>query len=370
VTRAAITRLDLTDFRSYTVRSFAVTAGAVVLIGPNGVGKTNALEALSLFAPGRGLRGATLADMARQGSAGPWAVSIELQRGDDVMRLGTGVTAESPNRRSLRVDGAPGAIADLPQWLSLLWLTPAMDRLFLDGASERRRFFDRLVLALYPDHAGHVARYEHAQRERLRLLTDARAADPVWLDGLERRIAEHGVAAAAARRDTAAALQPVLADLPIAPFPRAALSLECALVTALASQPALQVEDALRAELAEQRNADARTGRTGVGPHKLDMLVIHAPKAQPARLCSTGEQKALLISMVLAQAALVRTRSGQSPLLLLDEIAAHLDAERRAALFAILERLDVQAWMTGTDASLFSALEANASVLTLDPRGG
>jgi DNA replication and repair protein RecF len=356
-----ITRISLTRFRSYTDAVLDVPPRPVVLFGSNGAGKTNVLEALSLFAPGRGLRSATLDDMAQQGSADGWGVAIRLE---DVL-LGTGVTSESPHRRTVRVQGAPAAIADLPHYLSLLWLTPAQDRLFLEGAAERRRFLDRLVLALYPDHAGHVARYEHAQRERLKLLGDDKPADPVWLVALETRIAEHGVAACAARADAVVALQPLIDAQSDGPFPKARISLVCAIADRLALEPALAVEEWVGRELLNRRLDDARTGRTGFGPGRMDVQVVHAPKGQAAALCSTGEQKALLLGLVLAQAQLVEVRSGKKPLILLDEVAAHLDSDRRSGLFTLLENMGVQAWLTGTDRTLFSALETRASFVSV-----
>jgi DNA replication and repair protein RecF len=366
-----ITRISLTRFRSYADAVLEVPPRSVVLHGANGAGKTNVLEALSLFAPGRGLRGATLEDMARQGSAAHaqdggqnkgWGVAIKL---DDVL-LGTGVTAESPQRRTVRAQGVAAAIASLPQYLALLWLTPAQDRLFLEGATERRRFLDRLVLALYPDHAGHVARYEHAQRERLKLLTDTRPADPAWLAALETRIAEHGVAACAARADAVAALQPLIDAQTDSPFPKAQVGLSCAIAARLAQAPALAAEEWLGQELAARRADDARTGRTGSGPGRSDLVVVHAPKQQPAAMCSTGEQKALLLGLVLAQAQLVEVRTRKKPFILLDEVAAHLDSDRRSGLFTLLENMGVQAWLTGTDRALFSALETRASFVSVE----
>lgn len=358
-----ITRLALTNFRSYTDALLTVPPRSVVLYGANGAGKTNVLEALSLLAPGRGLRGATLEDMARQGGSAAWSVSIWLHA---ETQIGTGVAMDSPHRRTVRVQGAPAAIADLPHYLSLLWLTPAQDRLFLEGATDRRRFLDRLVLALYPEHAGHVARYEHAQRERLKLLTDDKPADPIWLAALETRIAEHGVAACAARADTVAALQPLIDGQADGPFPKALVRLEDAIAEALVRKPALAVEEWVRDELTKRRTDDARTGRTGFGPGRSDLAVDHAPKGQAAHLCSTGEQKALLLGLVLAQAQLVEARTGKKPLILLDEVAAHLDSDRRSGLFMLLENMGVQAWLTGTDRSLFAALEHRASFVAVD----
>jgi DNA replication and repair protein RecF len=353
-----ITQLSLKNFRSYTDAKVVAAMPLVVLTGDNGVGKTNALEALSLFAPGRGLRGATLDEMARQGGSIGWGISVQLAGGT---RIGTGVTAESPGKRSLRVNGAAANISELPEHLSVLWLTPAQDRLFMDGASERRRFLDRLVLALYPAHAGHVARYEHAQRERLKLLTEGRA-DPVWLTALEARIAEHGVIASHARWEAVEALSR-LSAIPLhnSLFP-ISMTLHGALEGLLAQGlPALAVEEQVKLLLARNRNDDARTGRTNFGPNRVDLLVRHDSKNQAADQCSTGEQKILLTCLILAQAQLIQQLTGRAPLLLLDEIAAHLDAGRRAALFDILHGLALPCWMTGTDAALFSGLNNRAN---------
>jgi DNA replication and repair protein RecF len=353
-----IAQLSLKNFRSYTDAKLVATLPLVVLTGDNGAGKTNALEALSLFAPGRGLRSATLDEMARQGGGIGWGISVQLAT---ETRLGTGVTAESPGKRSLRINGAAATISELPQHLSVLWLTPAQDRLFMDGASERRRFLDRLVLALYPGHAGHVSRYEHAQRERLKLLTEGRA-DPAWLTALEARIAEHGVIASHARWEAVEALSRFSATpLHDSLFP-ISMALRGAVEGLLAQGlPALAVEEQVKALLARNRNEDARSGRTSFGPNRVDLLVRHEGKRQAADQCSTGEQKILLTSLILAQAQLIQRQAGRAPLLLLDEIAAHLDAGRRAALFDVMQGLALPCWMTGTDAALFSGLKNRAT---------
>jgi DNA replication and repair protein RecF len=358
-----INRLNLHQFRSYTSARVDTSTRLVVLTGENGAGKTNALEALSLFAPGRGLRGATLDEMKRQHSGAGWGVSIQLQT---EVQIGTGVTAESPGKRSLKVNGAAASISVLPQHLSVLWLTPAQDRLFMDAASDRRRFLDRLVLALYPDHAGHVARYEHAMRERLKLLGSGQG-DPVWLAGLEARIAEHGVAASHARLETVEALA-ILSATPLhdSLFP-AHITLHGALEGLLAQGlPALAVEEQVKAILERNRNEDARLARTSFSPGRVDLLVRHTGKDQNANQCSTGEQKILLTSLILAQAQLVHNRTGRAPLLLLDEIAAHLDSDRRRGLFETLDALALPCWMTGTDASLFASLKNRATFVHVD----
>jgi len=347
----AVVRLSLSDFRSYADAVVAPGPGLVVLTGENGAGKTNLLEAVSLLSPGRGLRGASLAEMARQGGKGGFAVAARISpspSGEGLLDIGTGATAAAPERRQVRINGAPAAANSLAEWLSVLWLTPAMDRLFVESASGRRRFLDRLVLALHPGHAGHSARYEAAMRARNKLLAEE-APDPDWLTALETRMAEHGAALAGARAATVAALAERLADAPDGPFARAGLTL------------ADGDETDLAAALAAGRARDAAAGRTLAGPHRTDLAVIHLGKSQPAALASTGEQKALLIGLILAHADLVAGRAGRRPLLLLDEIAAHLDPVRRAALFERLAEAGGQVWMTGTERNLFAEVAGKAS---------
>lgn len=340
-----IARLSLTDFRSYADAVVAPGPGLVILTGENGAGKTNLLEAVSLLAPGRGLRGAALSEMARQGGAGGFTVAGRL---DDGVEIGTGALPSAPERRVVRVNGAPSAANALAERLAVLWLTPAMDRLFADSASGRRRFLDRLVLALEPAHAHHAARYEAAMRARTRLLTGDAPADPDWLTALEAQMEEHGRAVAAARLRTVAALAGRIAGQPETVFARAGLALE-----------GWEVEDAW--PLAASRARDAAAGRATIGPHRQDLRVTHLSKGQAAELCSTGEQKALLIGLVLAHAALVAERVGRRPVLLLDEVAAHLDPRRRAALLERLAASGGQVWMTGTETGLFDDAPAGAS---------
>lgn len=367
-----VSRLLLTRFRSYAEAALETGPEPVVMAGPNGAGKTNILEALSLLSPGRGLRSATYREMEREGDLPGWAIAARLTGRTGQSDVGTGTTAEARDRRQFRIDGSPATSADLLATVNVLWLTPTMDRLFVEGASNRRKFFDRLVLALYPDHAGHVARYEAAMRERARLLADERGADPAWLSALERKMAEHGVAVAAARRDALGALQRLidLNDLGGAPganpFPNAILALEGEVEARLAADKALDVEDWMVETLAQRRGMDRAAGRAGFGIHRTDLLVTHAPKAMPAGRCSTGEQKALLIGLILAQTRLVAELTGCWPLLLLDEIAAHLDGRRRDALFDILMSMGVQAWMTGTDADVFVGLKGRAQLWTIE----
>jgi DNA replication and repair protein RecF len=337
----AVTRLSLTEFRSYADAVLAPGPGFVILTGENGAGKTNVLEAVSLLSPGRGLRGAALSDMARKGGPGGFAVAARIGEVD----IGTGTTAAASERRQVRINGAPASANSLSEWLSVLWLTPAMDRLFADTASARRRFLDRLVLALRPDHAMHSARYDAAMRARNKLLAEVGPWDEAWLDALEARMAEHGAAIAEARAVTVSALSERLAEAPEGPFAR----------------PLIALEGGASANLATSRSRDAAAGRTLSGPHRADLIVTHAAKNQPAGLCSTGEQKALLIGLILAHADLVAERTQRRPVLLLDEIAAHLDPIRRRALFERLQGAGGQVWMTGTEAALFAEIGAAAS---------
>ena len=346
----AIRRLTLTDFRSYREASLAAGAGLVVLTGENGAGKTNILEAISLLAPGRGLRGAALSEMARSDGPGGFAVAARLEGTD----LGTGTLAAAPERRQVRINGAGASAGALAEWLAVLWLTPAMDRLFSESPGGRRRFLDRLSLALHPAHATHAARYEAAMRARNKLLAEPEGADPAWLAALEAGMAEHGAALADARAGAIAALGRRLADAPPGPFARAGLAL-----TGWAP------DGDLAAALKASRARDAAAGRALVGPHRSDLAVTHLDKRQPADRCSTGEQKALLLGIVLAHADLVAEDRGRRPLLLLDEVAAHLDPRRRAALFGRLDASGGQVWMTGTEPVLFETLGAGATRLAV-----
>ena len=350
----AITRLSLTDFRCYADALLAPGPGFVVLTGENGSGKTNILEAVSLLAPGRGLRQVTLSEMARSDGPGGFAVAARTSGGSEA-EIGTGTSAAAPERRQVRINGAPASANALSERLAVLWLTPAMDRLFSESAGGRRRFLDRLTLALEPGHAVHAARYEAAMRARNRLLAEPDGADPAWLGALEAGLAEHGAAIAEARSRTIAALGERLADAPEGPFARAALALE-----GWRQAPA-DAQAVLAAELRAGRGRDGAAGRTLVGPHRSDLAVSHLAKGQPAQRCSTGEQKALLLGIVLAHADLVAERAGERPLLLLDEVAAHLDPRRRTALFERLAQGGGQVWMTGTERSLFEGIDSGAS---------
>jgi DNA replication and repair protein RecF len=334
-----VSRLSLTDFRSYASAMIEPGPGFVLLFGENGAGKTNLLEAVSLLTPGRGLRGAALGEMARQGGNGGFAVAARL--GD--VDIGTGTQPAAPERRQVRINGAPAAVNSLGEWLSVLWLTPAMDRLFAGSAGDRRRFLDRLVLALDPTHAHHSTRYDAAMRARTKLLAEPETADAAWLTALEEAMVEHGTAVAEARARTVAALDERLSAAPEDEFARAEIALD-----------GWSASD-LRQALLHNRARDAAAGRATEGPHRQDLAVTHRGKRMPAARCSTGEQKALLLGLVLAHAELVAARRGAAPILLLDEVAAHLDPKRRAALFARLEGRG-QVWMTGTEAALFEGI--------------
>ncbi len=374
----SLTRLMLQDFRSYADVTLPLHGRLHVIMGENGVGKTNLLEAISLLGPGRGLRGARTVEFARHSPEGqrPWAVAGRFQSPQGEFQLGTGTPEGGPlERRVFRLDNVPlKSQAELAERVAAVWLTPQMDRLFQDGASDRRRFLDRLVWALEPHHAREVGAYDHAMAQRNRLLHEGRAAargarfaDASWLAGLEDQMARHGVAAAAARRGLVGRLNATLASGLTGAFPAALLELACPMAQALDQQPALAVEEAWRAAWAASRGRDAAAGATLQGPHRAELGFIHLPKGIPAALCSTGEQKALLVAVVLAHAALIAAGRGFAPLLLLDEVAAHLDATRREALFAALVGLPAQVFLTGTDAAVFAPLRGQAQGLRACP---
>ncbi|MCR5874080.1 DNA replication/repair protein RecF [Phenylobacterium sp. J426] len=376
--RTALTRLTLTDFRSYATAELALDGRPVWLAGPNGAGKTNLLEAVSFLIPGRGLRGASIAEVGRRlpGEAvgRAWAVSAVLAADGDETRLGTGVELPGAARRVVRIDGEPAPPGRLAEYVRQVWLTPAQDRLFLEGAGDRRRFLDRLVFAADPGHAPRVQAYEKALRERMRLLTDAASlgpADPAWLEALETRMAEAGALMAQARARTLAALQAEIDTRGERPFPQAKLSLTGEWEKLAASGADLpEIETRLARALAAARDRDAGAGRSLTGPHRGDLAVVHAEKDRAAAECSTGEQKALILNLVLAQAArLARVEGQPAPILLLDEVAAHLDRTRRAALFDEIEALGLQAFLTGTDDHLFEGLEGRAQGFRMDAAG-
>ena len=363
-----ISKLTLTNFRNYATLAIDLAPGTVVFSGDNGAGKTNLLEAISLLTPGRGLRRAPYADVAREGGDGGFALHARLDGPDGQIEIGTGISVgEGEGGRRVRINGATARSAeDMLEWLRVVWLTPAMDALFTGPAADRRRFLDRLVLAIDPGHGQRALDYEKAMRGRNRLLTDG-VRDDRWFEAIETQMAETGVAIAAARAELVRLLAAMIDRLPdTGPFPQADISLSGDLEAEVSTAPAVDVEERFRRALANGRDRDRAAGRTLEGPHRSDLLVRHRPKAMPAELCSTGEQKALLVGIVLSHARLTGEMSGMTPILLLDEIAAHLDGGRRAALFSILEELNCQAFMTGTDAALFSSLKGRAQFLTVD----
>jgi DNA replication and repair protein RecF len=373
---AALTRLVLTDFRFYGRLRLAVDRRPVVLHGPNGAGKTNLLEAVSFLTPGRGLRRAKLSEIDRRPPAvpldvtakdqpRPWALAATVATPAGEFDIGTGrdAASDSGERRSLRLDGVPAkSQQDLSERFAVLWLTPQMDRLFLEAASGRRRFLDRLASGFDPGHWSRLLAYERALRERARLLREGREgkrADPAWLKALEEIMAENGVALAAARRETVARLHAACAEA-AGPFPRAGLEVEGTVEASLKDMPALAAEEAFRAALQSSRALDAESGVTQCGPHRSDLKARHLEIGEAAAFCSTGEQKAVLVAIVLAYARLVALNRGACPILLLDEVTAHLDAARRAALFEALLTLGAQAWLAGTEAALFGPLKGRA----------
>lgn len=398
-----VTRLSLSNFRCYEAADLMVDHRPVVLAGANGAGKTNLLEAISFLAPGRGLRGARLSEIDRRpqgttdrtndrnagltnGSAGPgWSVAVRVMTPEGPRDLGTGREAETAQseggesgeareRRVIKVDGAYArgqqALAEV---VRMVWLTPRMDGLFRDGPSGRRRFLDRLVTSFDAGHSGRLAAYEQAMRQRARLLKTG-AQDEAWLSALEDTMARHGVAIEAARRGFVAELSGACAEAE-GSFPRARLDLDGDVNTRLAAGPALEAEDDMRARLAAARRQDAETGGAAMGPHRSDLKVTEVESARPAAEGSTGEQKALLLSIVLSHARLLAAEHGTPPLVLLDEVAAHLDPQRRRALFEEILALGAQAWLTGTEAALFAELGEAAQVFAvtgghLAPLGG
>ncbi len=372
MTAAFIRRLTLNNFRSYHAAQIELDrAGPAVLTGANGAGKTNLIEAISLLAPGRGLRRATIEELAFSEGDGSWAVSAEIEGMLGLATLGTGIDPpageDSGPSRKCRVDReSVGSAAAFADHLRVVWLTPAMDPLFNGPASERRRFLDRLVLAVDAQHSSRVAALERSLRSRNRLLEDAHS-DSHWLDAVEHETAEVAVAVAAARAETVARLSAALAAARDEGFPRAEIALNGWMEKLLPDHSALEIEDRYRALLKANRARDAAAGRTLDGPHLSDLAVTHAGKGIAASDASTGEQKALLIRLVLAHAGLIKDMTGFAPLLLLDEIVAHLDPSRRAALYDALANLGAQVWMTGADPAAFGDIVARAQVFEIRP---
>ncbi len=396
-----VSKLTLTNFRCYeSARLEGLSSGAVVLTGPNGAGKTNVLEAVSLLSPGRGLRGAKNMEIQSRPETDPppglppsqgggevrhivsplqggrleggkesggksWAVAATIETPNGSVKIGTGLDPQT-DKRTVRINGetAKGQNA-LADYLACVWLTPQMDRLFLDSAGQRRRFLDRLVFAFDPGHSGRTTRYENAMRQRSKLLQEGKA-DPAWLAGLEAQMAETGTAIAAARLDFVQRLQSACDKAEDRHFPRTLLAATGTIEELLQNAPALEVEESFKYQLEQTRARDAVTGGASSGPHRSDLSVRYAAKNMPADQCSTGEQKALLIGMILAHARLIAAERGRLPVLLLDEVAAHLDDERRAALFDLLLDLGGQVWLTGTDEGLFAGLENRAQYFRVE----
>jgi DNA replication and repair protein RecF len=362
--RVGIGTLALKNFRNYADLSLSVPARIVALIGPNGVGKTNLLEAMSLLTPGRGLRRAPYGEMARRGGNAGWAVAAVVRRGGAETRLGTGIgaTPEEGGGRKVRVNGAPAPVEELLEHLRVLWLTPAMDGLFTGPAGDRRRFLDRLVLTVDPGHGRRAREFESLLSQRNRLLEEGAASG--WLDAVEAQLAERAVAMALARAETVTLLSArLLAGGEEVAFPAGRIALAGDFDRAIAGRPASEAELWYRGALAAGRAADRAAKRTQQGPHRSDLDVLFAAKAMPAALSSTGEQKALLIGLILAHARLVSEVVGMTPVLLLDEVAAHLDPSRREALLMRLDALGCQAFLTGTDPALFTGGPESATIL-------
>ena len=362
VDKISLRSITLGDYRNYASLSLILSGRHVVLTGANGSGKTNLLEAVSFLSPGRGLRRVAYPEIAREGASGSWAVSVVLDTPHGDVKLGTGLQpgADGTLQRRIRINGAPAKSAEaLSEHVAVLWLTPLMDSLFIGAASERRKWLDRMVLAIDKGHGTRVNGFEKAMRQRNRVLEQS-PDESVWLDGLEAQMAEYGSAIATARAEMISLLNRSLSflhgDEAASAFPNASLGLEGLLEVEAFARPAVESEEHYRSVLREMRRRDGAAGRTLEGPHRSDLVVKHAAKDMPAAKCSTGEQKALLLGIVLGHAHMVADRRGQTPLLLLDEVAAHLDESRRLALFDLLDRLGCQAFVTGTDEAVFSPL--------------
>ncbi len=372
IPHARLLKLKLSNFRSYRQAALDLEGRTALFLGQNGAGKTNILEAVSFLTPGRGLRRATLEDVAATEGDGSWAVAAEIDGALGEALLGTGIDApaegETPSRRS-RIDREPVSSATaFAEHLRVIWLIPEMDGLFLGAAGERRRFLDRLVLAIDAEHAGRVSALDRALRSRNRLLEEPNF-DRKWMDAIEHEVAELAVAVAAARAET---VQRLAAEIEAnrasaTGFPTAQIALDGEVERALQSESATEVEERYRARLFDNRRRDRAAGRTLEGPHRSDLIVRHAEKGIEAARASTGERKALLVGLILSHARLVTAMHGFAPIVLLDDVAAFLDAERRAALFASLDTLGAQVLVTGVDESAFEALEKGAARFRVSP---
>lgn len=365
----AVSRLKLSNFRNYASADIALEPGLVVLAGENGAGKTNLLEAVSLLTPGRGLRRATYVDMQGKTGPGGFAIHATVENPDGETEIGTGTSgtagSEGENGRRVRINGANATADEMMERLRVAWLTPAMDALFTGPAGDRRRYLDRLVLAIDPAHGRRALDYEKAMRGRNRLISED-SRDVRWLEAIEAQMAETGVAIAAARMELLQLMRAMIEKQPEGgPFPKSDIALEGDLERMVGTRPAVDIEEYFIERLASERPRDRAAGRTLSGPHRSDLLVRHRPKDMAAEFCSTGEQKALLVGMTLAHARLTAEVSGMTPILLLDEIAAHLDEGRRAALFSILKETGGQTLMTGTDAALFASIAHEAQFLAV-----
>ena len=364
---AKVRRLTLTNFRNYHAATLEADAASIVLYGLNGAGKTNLIEAISFLAPGRGLRRATLEEVAFQEGDGSWAVAAEVEGALGLATLGTGIEGAPEDgaaaQRKCRIDREPvGSAAAFADHLRIVWLVPAMDSLFVGAPSERRRFLDRLALAVDAEHASRVNALERALRSRNRLLTEPRP-DPHWLDAVEHETAELAVAVAGLRAEAVRRLDAVLAGRQDSEFPPVEIALDGWMEKLVPAHPAIEIEERYRALLRDNRSRDAAAGRTLDGPHLTDLAVVYKRKSIAAAEASTGEQKALLIGLVLAHARLITEMTASVPVLLLDEVVAHLDPARRAALHTELAQLGAQVWMTGADPALFAEIKGKAAMV-------
>ena len=367
---ARVHRLTLTNFRNYRAATLEADLRPIVLYGPNGAGKTNLIEAISFLAPGRGLRRATLEEVAFHEGDGSWAVAAEVEGALGLATLGTGIERApedgAPVQRKCRIDReSVASAAAFADHLRVVWLVPAMDSLFVGAPSERRRFLDRLALAVDAEHASRVNALERALRSRNRLLEEARP-DPHWLDAVEHETAELAVAVAGLRAEALHRLDSVLASRQGSDFPPVEIALDGWMEKLLPAHPAIEIEERYRAVLRDNRGRDAAAGRTLDGPHLTDLLVVYRQKGIAAAEASTGEQKALLIGLVLAHARLITEMTGSAPVLLLDEVVAHLDPARRAALHGELAELGAQVWMTGADPALFAEIKDDAAMIEVN----